>query len=1077
MDSSVPLNGDYIGLTIKPFGDKTYTWNATTQLWEDAGSPIFEHPLSRPEANFLDALAPPDGTGLANGTLWRVYQLPFGSFTPEQPKMEVKFSGVKLDAESATLQARGGYIFGDSPTGSPPVVSVVDPATIEPRIYSFSKSSNAKEGETATGANFPVEYTLSVNIDPDVAINGLVIEDILPAEFQFLSYTLPSLSGVTIMPNVPTALTDGTGGDSSGTVDLADVDFDDPANDAAEKKLRFTIDAAANAAGQTIDIKYKIYVPETYDGNRTEIADQILNEDSGNDKISTNTASANAGGTATYALNDLLNANTDTAFSPLTKKFENKTVDLEDQSIAIQKGISGTVIPGATLTYTLEFQISDYFNFGDIFIEDVFSDGQRLILDDPALKPQLIIDLDGTAIDGNDKGTYTFDTTGIDNPNWFSSSASSGGSVASGDNFEYKLRSRFRPETEQEAGTDTTPATTATNIFTDSGNTDGSTRLKFDISQLLKDKRTGSSGVLGNLLSADERNKITGRVVYHTEVQQNYTDLHRVTGFTGDRSVDAGDIIYNDAYIDGAVIDRATDPATIPDFDAFLGTLPREDDDTTASGSVPLLPKPVKRVYAVNGVAIEADADQKGFSITEEPTKLKRVKVGDLVTYRITVEGIQAPDAEDFTITDYLPLPVYDVEADTDALNDPIQLYSSLTAAGKLVPDVNTISFGELHDLLGPTQSSSPVLEDDLQRQNVTIDPDNNSFTVNFGKFNSLNENPNRTYTFDILFTFEVQDKPFDDRLFLTNQARLSYDNTETSPLSYDNTETSPNIQDTIVRIETAQPVPIVTKKTADPDSKNGIPVVDAEDLVEFEVKVENVGANSIFDLTIADKLPAGFEIPVDALGDVDWAALGFSVTTQAGTLNEKKIAFTTAGDDSDQGSPLVDALGNRVGTDSTQTAKDVVEAFFTQTAVPGSGKGIRLVDDVTNSDEFDRGAIDPGRTTQKTTTNVTDGSNELIIRYKLRVTDTALAGADYQNGAEIKRYAAIDGGENYIATVTDPDNRPRVNEGGDDLKPDFDAEITVLIENPTIIKNIASTSINTTNNNNTEATIGETVT
>ncbi|NJN60583.1 MAG: hypothetical protein HC795_02725 [Coleofasciculaceae cyanobacterium RL_1_1] len=235
LDGSVPENGDYIGLTIKPYEGKTYRWSAATESWVDnsSGAVQITHPLLRPdsEPTIPDPypLSVPDGTGLADGTLWRAYQLPFGSFTPEQPEMEITFKGVTLDDTSAELQVRGGYIFGDSPTGSTPVVSGVDSTTTEPRIYSFSKSSNAKEGETATGKNFPVEYTLSVSIDPDVAIKGLVIEDILPAEFQFLSYTLPSLSGVTITPNVPAALTTGAGGDSSGTVDLADVDFDDSA--------------------------------------------------------------------------------------------------------------------------------------------------------------------------------------------------------------------------------------------------------------------------------------------------------------------------------------------------------------------------------------------------------------------------------------------------------------------------------------------------------------------------------------------------------------------------------------------------------------------------------------------------------------------------------------------------------------------------------------------------------------------------------------------------------------------------------------------------------------------------------
>ena len=58
---------------------------------------------------------------------------------------------------------------------------------------------------------------------------------------------------------------------------------------------------------------------------------------------------------------------------------------LTDRSIAIQKsstlwndlGATG-LSPGDTIEYTLSFQISDYFSFGDLAITDILSDGQTI---------------------------------------------------------------------------------------------------------------------------------------------------------------------------------------------------------------------------------------------------------------------------------------------------------------------------------------------------------------------------------------------------------------------------------------------------------------------------------------------------------------------------------------------------------------------------------------------------------------------------------------------------------------------------------------------------------------------------
>ena len=48
------------------------------------------------------------------------------------------------------------------------------------------------------------------------------------------------------------------------------------------------------------------------------------------------------------------------------------------KSIATQKTVSGSGLPGSLLTYTINFQVSDYFAFNNLVLTDLLGDGQRL---------------------------------------------------------------------------------------------------------------------------------------------------------------------------------------------------------------------------------------------------------------------------------------------------------------------------------------------------------------------------------------------------------------------------------------------------------------------------------------------------------------------------------------------------------------------------------------------------------------------------------------------------------------------------------------------------------------------------
>ena len=62
------------------------------------------------------------------------------------------------------------------------------------------------------------------------------------------------------------------------------------------------------------------------------------------------------------------------------------TETLTDKSIAIQKSVASSNasnLPGATLTYTLNWQVSDFFTAGDIVITDTFDNAQDYVYGSP----------------------------------------------------------------------------------------------------------------------------------------------------------------------------------------------------------------------------------------------------------------------------------------------------------------------------------------------------------------------------------------------------------------------------------------------------------------------------------------------------------------------------------------------------------------------------------------------------------------------------------------------------------------------------------------------------------------------
>lgn len=841
---------------------------------DGGGSGCVDHPLA------LDGTGAPHQVCGTTGDKLVVLQLPFGSFVPTQPPAEVTINaslsnladlGVPLP-----VRARAGFQFGANPLDDPCCdLVILDPAasnsntwpgsTTTPTLISLSKSYNGPEDETATGPNFPRQYTISVDIAAGQTITDLDVFDVLPDNIAYLSVVSTSPGGSTIVQE-PTV-----GAAANPPDNLLQVNFT-------------SVIGGSGSSDATITFEY--FVPE-FDADGLP----VLDPGSGDDRMSQNTASAlgdwvpvdsrDAGGTD--------NASADPV------GFEHT---LADRSIAIQKGSSivndtgaAGASPGDTLQFTLNFQISDYFTFGDLIVTDTFTDGLRL---DSTFTPSLTVtDRSGTTSGAFLAGTdLTVDTSGI--------------------------------------GNDPNPAT------------DGSTTLIFDVSAAMV--RLGAAdGILqgGRAITPDAVGA-TGTITFRAIIQQNFSDTYP----SGDPSVDHGDTLGNDVTIDG----------TIRDNDS-IGTTLGSEADTSAAGATIVRGDLTKEVYAVNGSTSLSDPVQ--------------VKPGDEVTYRLRYT-LPSTDFEDLYFIDYLPLPVF--------LATEVTAFDPTVSAS--APPAGVAKFGPLETSFA-VHGITPT---------ITTSGAENSVRFDIGTFD---DPADRSTVVDLLFTVTVQNDPFADGLYLTNQARSHEGSTNAGD------QTS----DQIVQIILQEPYLQVSKGVVASDNTNELytptttgptafsapgssgprwsgditsfdlasaPIdsnlsnVDAGDTVTFAVVIENLGSSpsGAFDIIIKDSLPVGFAIPSTPTG------LNLSITRG----DQTSIGFTALG-------PATD------GTD-----------LF--------GNGLELIDPSVNEGACQ--VYDPN-----------SGANLIVITYDLALEPGVEPEAVLTNLAQVTQYANEDGlgpTDNFVA-------------------------------------------------------------
>lgn len=315
-----------------------------------------------------------------------VLQLPFGSFTADQPAAALAVTVAmsnQADAGAAlTVRARGGFRYGrdalDNPPADPSTVGSYATAATTPTVLRLTKTYVGPEDETATGPNFPRQYRVRVDIANGQLVTALDVTDALPPSLQFVSVDATTVAGVsTAATAVSTPSTTVPGGTLT---------------------RRFT-SVTGTAGTNDAEVLFTYYVPRVTSANAV-----IINAISGDDATSVDDARASGQWDPIDPRDAVTTVTSDATVSDHT---------LTDKSIAIQKsaaivtdsGPTGAS-PGDVVEYALAIQISDFFAFQSLVVTDVVSDGQRR---DGSFTPTLSLTEHGAASAGAMAGAnYSF---------------------------------------------------------------------------------------------------------------------------------------------------------------------------------------------------------------------------------------------------------------------------------------------------------------------------------------------------------------------------------------------------------------------------------------------------------------------------------------------------------------------------------------------------------------------------------------------------------------------------------------------------------------------------------------------
>ena len=287
-----------------------------------------------------------------------IWKFPVGSYAVDAPALELRVP-VSVLATAPTLgtvpiQVGGGYALGADPLNNsstdPALVASAQPGAIVPQVLQLDKDPLTPEFETASGPNFARQWRLSLDVAAGQTIKELQLSDTLPSGPIYLGTNPAVLNGV------------------GATVNITKEPKLNAVTAAGNDQLLISYGkVTGTAALEDLQAQVGFYIPQT------------LNQSSGVPVTYLNRAQATGTWTnppaGSSGVVQVLDQDPEpemiTAKALAIQKYDDKPETLDKYG----RELAGTVLPGEVINFTLDFQVSDYFAFGELKIEDVLGDG------------------------------------------------------------------------------------------------------------------------------------------------------------------------------------------------------------------------------------------------------------------------------------------------------------------------------------------------------------------------------------------------------------------------------------------------------------------------------------------------------------------------------------------------------------------------------------------------------------------------------------------------------------------------------------------------------------------------------
>jgi large repetitive protein len=961
-----------------------------------------------------------DFPGMTDGDQLVIFKLPLGSFVTGQPDATVSFKyNVGANADSANTLAQGGggaatalnivsrglFTLGDTPTGGTGAIlqGAGTVATASPSWFTTSYENTSREREQVPGANDKQLFQALLDIAPGQTVLSNATERFISRlsippniSFDLSDIALRNGSGIAdpIVAGTTYAVVDKVTGAAAVQDPITKIwTSPTPANGV---EIRATAPLGSYTGNLTLNVGYYIPrsvisvatgadVPQTFDALHT-----------GRVKFADADDGQNQGFIADPA--------------PIVVNY---------QTIQIQKGLTGPtgnvldpanpagVRSGDVITYTLNFQVGDYYGLRNVLVTDVLPDG---------------LDYNGDA-----KISLS----------------------ANGNSISNASLAAFTPVNNN---------TTAQTINTqDVGNISvggaGKWVLQFNVSGFaaansFNNTALANGAVAGDLLGdvfADNTNTslTVGTITFTATVRDQYRVAANGNPATGTK-INENDVLNNNVWISGNLI-RNTNTVTAPTLvdTGFLNSDISSASTAIKDGNL------LTEIYAINGIRVDSP------TVAKNSAGQPIITPGDNVTYRLRYDLTQG-DYTDLKLTAYLPDPVFSAsDADANGAADPAAGAPGGSGFSKATDTIATTGVtanwaqAGRYTILGSGTSVAPLsvpggvpgiaspTADTAFANNtiqITTTPLSSGNSITFALPNaSENLNPGglpNTQTaatsekVDILFTVRASDKSFAPELILAAQGR------EVSQRSVNGgvTTATPLPDNRVLPVVIGEPVmkvslgvlstgvanqfgfvPINGAITAGENSGLGVigaagtastpftgvigsarqidgnmTNVDANDTVRFGFAIENTGTADGYNVrTQAITAPLGHRF-VSGTADVRGPGNNFKVTRGDGTVLVEGTDYTVSGN-------VVSFIDRDLNADG------IIDTFF-ETAKPNGvnrndGKNVVVITFDTVVDNAAASIAYAGATTtaQAGVDRVTGSPTGTVTNFALvPVTDTA---------------------------------------------------------------------------------------